>query len=340
MVDGWASGGAGQQSLQVGSGAVEHRGDGRPSPSQGLHEARLLLGDVGDDSLGRVRGRGGAQVGDQVENRAVAFMADGRDDGSDGVRDGTHQPLIGEGKEVLHAAASASQHDHVDAGSRFELGQGLEHGVDGPRALNLHLPYIEAHSGPAGSRIDDHVLLGLRVAPADEPDRPRKERKPLLALRGEQALRRQPSPQLLQPCKDVPDSHGADLVGPQGQGAVGLVEIRLGADDDPRARLDSQGKQVRRDLHRHRRLGLQIAKGEELNPRAWAALQGDDFSLDPQTRHGGHVFADLHRQDPQRPRPLRTRLCRELGQLRRHRDFLRHAYMLPHALSRVMCPFT
>ena len=45
-----------------------------------LGDAREFGGDVGDDALGRVRRGGGADVGDEVEERIVGFVSDRADD--------------------------------------------------------------------------------------------------------------------------------------------------------------------------------------------------------------------------------------------------------------------
>ena len=87
---------------------------------------RLLGGGVGHDPLGGV-GRGGrAQVGDEVAQRVVGFVADGADHRCGARGDRPAQRLVGERQQVLDAAAAAGEHDDVDVGSRVEFAQRLD----------------------------------------------------------------------------------------------------------------------------------------------------------------------------------------------------------------------
>ena len=75
--------------------------------------AELVLGR--DDDLGGRRRRRRAHVGDEVGNRDVGFVADGRDDRHRRARDGARHDLLVEGPQILDRSAAAPDDDDVDA---------------------------------------------------------------------------------------------------------------------------------------------------------------------------------------------------------------------------------
>ena len=77
---------------------------------------QLLLGL--HHALGGGRRRRRAQVGDEVGDREVGLVADGRDRRDRGGRDRARDALLVEGPQVLEAAAAAREHDHVEAAER------------------------------------------------------------------------------------------------------------------------------------------------------------------------------------------------------------------------------
>src|SRR5699024_9282573 len=81
-----------------------------------------FLGDVRHDPLGGVGGGGGAVVGDQVQQRAVRFVADCRDERSAARSGGAHHGLVGERQQVLHRAATTGDHDDLHVRVRVEFG--------------------------------------------------------------------------------------------------------------------------------------------------------------------------------------------------------------------------
>ena len=83
-------------------------------------DAPLFLADVGHDVLGRIGGRRGAHVGDEVEQRRVGFVADRADDRSAALGGGPNHRLIGEGQQVFDAATAAGDHDDIDLGIGVE----------------------------------------------------------------------------------------------------------------------------------------------------------------------------------------------------------------------------
>ncbi len=131
----------------------------RAAPAQIRHQ-RLLGRGVGNDPLGGVRRRGGAQVGDKVAQRVVRLVADRADDRRSAPGDLPAQRFVGERQQILHAAAATSEHDDVDLRigvQRTQRFDDLWHGV-GP--LHHGAAHREPDRGPAGGCHGCDVMLG------------------------------------------------------------------------------------------------------------------------------------------------------------------------------------
>ncbi|CAM5314435.1 hypothetical protein SBADM41S_03762 [Streptomyces badius] len=139
-------------------------------PGPELLYALQLLAHVRDDLLGRVRGRGGAQIGDQVQQRGVRLMADRGDHRRTAGGHGPHQLLVGERQQILDAAAAPGHHDHVDLVQRVQLLDRLHHLGDRVHPLHGGVADLEAHGRPAAAGVLQDVPLGGGGPPADEPD--------------------------------------------------------------------------------------------------------------------------------------------------------------------------
>ena len=100
-------------------------------------------------------------------------MADRGHDGRAGVCDGAHEAFVGEGEKVFDRAAAARDHDDVDLVHGVQLGQGAANLGHAVVALHGDLSDLEARAGPAVRRVDDHVVLRLRVAATDQANRAR-----------------------------------------------------------------------------------------------------------------------------------------------------------------------
>ncbi len=82
------------------------------------------------DQLGGGAGGSGAEVGDEIANGKIDFVADGADDGEAGVEDGAGDFFFVEGPEVFEAAAAAGDEDEVEGVLRVGGGPVVE-GADG-----------------------------------------------------------------------------------------------------------------------------------------------------------------------------------------------------------------
>ena len=83
---------------------------------QPLRELRQLLPQlvvVRHRELGRRRRRRRSEIGDEVRDREVRLVADGRDDGNRGGADSPRNGFLVECPELLERAAAAAHDEHV-----------------------------------------------------------------------------------------------------------------------------------------------------------------------------------------------------------------------------------
>ena len=162
-------------------------------------------------------------------------MSDGRHDGGVGACRGSHEALVGEGEQVFHGAASARDDDDVHAVHAVQLGQGgadLRHAA---LALDGDLADLEARVGPPLGGVDHHVILGLGVPPADQPDRAGKEGQGLLAGLREESLGGQAGAQRLDLGEQVAHALQVYLRRLEVEAARTLPEHGFDAGDDARS---------------------------------------------------------------------------------------------------------
>ncbi|CAM5305919.1 hypothetical protein SBADM41S_09680 [Streptomyces badius] len=197
--------------------AVQQPAYGPQRPVPQLLYALQLLAHVRDDLLGRVRGRGGAQIGDQVQQRGVRLMADRGDHRRTAGGHGPDQLLVGERQQILDAAAAPGHHDHVDLVQRVQLLDRLHHLGDRVHPLHGGVADLEAHGGPAAAGVLQDVPLGGGGPPADEPDELREEGERLLPVEREETLGGERLLELLQPHEQLTDADRPYVGGPQRQ---------------------------------------------------------------------------------------------------------------------------
>ena len=238
-------------------------------------------------------------------------MADRGDDGRAGVRDGAHEALVGEGEEVFDRAATARNDDDVDLVHGVQLEEGAAHLGHAVIALYGDLADLKTRAGPAVRRVHDHVVLRLRVTPADQTDRARQERQRLLARIRKQPLCGQAGAQRLNLGQQVAHALQVNLRGLQVESARTLPEHRLHARHHARALGQGRGiHDARPRGHRHRRVRLEVAQRQKVHLRTRAHLVLDDLALHPQGAHAVHVHLDVLRQPAQRPRIIARRISR------------------------------
>ena len=296
---------------------VQPPGERAATTPPGGGDGGTLGGGIRHDRLGGVGGRGGAVVGDEVEQRGVDVVADGADHGRAGARHRPHQGLVAERQEVLDPAAAAGDDDDVDLGMGVELGERGGHLGHGGGALHGDLADLEAGGRPAAPGVLDDVPLRGAGPATDQPHPSGQEGQRPLAVAVEQALLRQVPLEVLEPGEQLADADRPDLPGVEHQRAPLGPEGRLGLQHDPRAlgeRARHRVEGVDRDRDRQAHVDVGVAQGEVGGAGAGTPVELHDLALDPQRRHLLDVLADLHGQQAHRPRLLGGRLGRPLGQ--------------------------
>ncbi len=116
---------AGDGAVHDGGGAVDTAfmqgaGGHGQAIAQGLQHLGVLRGDDieqavfgADDELGGGRGRGRAEIGDEIGDGEIGFVADGGDDRHFGCANGAGDGLFVEGPQIFERAAAASEDDDV-----------------------------------------------------------------------------------------------------------------------------------------------------------------------------------------------------------------------------------
>src|SRR5438067_10572652 len=66
-----------------------------------------------DDHLGGGRGRGGAQVGDEIGDADIGFVPDSRDNGDRGIGDGVSDGFFVEGPQVFERTSAAGNYGEL-----------------------------------------------------------------------------------------------------------------------------------------------------------------------------------------------------------------------------------
>ena len=150
-----------------------------------------MLGHVRHHPPGGVGGCGGADIGDEVEQRAVLLVADRAHHRCLARSDGPDQGLVGERQQILDRAAAPGDDDHLHGPVRVEAVQRVGYLRDGVRALDRDLLDPELDSWPPRRRVAPHIALGRRIASADQADGGGQKGQRPHAFGREQALRGQ-----------------------------------------------------------------------------------------------------------------------------------------------------
>ena len=261
-------------------------------------------------------------VGDEVEQRGVDVVPDRADHRGDGRGDGPQHRLVRERQQVLDAATATGDDDDVDLRVGVELGEGRGHLGHGGRPLHGDRPDLEPGTGPAAQGVLDDVLLGRAGPPADQPDAPRQEGQRPLAVGVEEALLGEVPLEVLQPCQQLTHPDRPDLPRVEDERAPLGPEGRLRLEHHPGALGERAGHGVERvDVHRARQahVDVGVAQREVRRPGTGPPGQLDDLPLHPEHRHLLDVLADLHRQQPHRPRVLGGGVGGPFGQRRSRR---------------------
>ena len=94
---------------------------------------------------------------------------------------------------------------------------------------------LEARGWPAGLSVDEDIVLRFRIAPADQPDRARKEGEGLLPLPREESFFGEATAHHLDSGEQIAQTLDDDFLRAQVQSAATLPEHGLDAGYDSRA---------------------------------------------------------------------------------------------------------
>jgi hypothetical protein len=164
-----------------------------------------------------VCGRGAADRGDVVDQRAVDVVPDRADDRHRRERDRPAQRLVAERPQVRDAAAAARDHDRVDLPDRGEVAYGG--GYRGRRATVLHRRVAPDDRATPGAPLEPGEQVAPRGAPLggdhSDPARHRGAWEQLLGL--EQPLLRELPAQAREPRQQVALAREPQLLDAKGE---------------------------------------------------------------------------------------------------------------------------
>ena len=143
-------------------------------------------------------------------------MADRAHHGRSGSGHRPQQRLVAEGQQILDAAASPGDHDHVDLGIAVEPFQCGDNLGDRGRALRRGVLDAEPDGGQSPPRVLHDIVLGRAGPPGDDADAAREEWQRAFSLTREQTLGREQSPKRLEPGEQLAQPDEAHLGLPAG----------------------------------------------------------------------------------------------------------------------------
>ena len=194
-------------------GRASRRTDAR-SRSRAIATRAVSSATSGTTRLAASVGRGGADVGDEVEQRRVRLVADRARPPACGTRRPPGSAASSEnGSRSSTRAAAAGDHDHVDLGSRVQPPQRLDHlGHRGRGPASRRAATRNRDRRPAPPGVLEHVALGV-PSRGRRPARRRRAGTAAAACSssGEQPLGGEQLPAALEPGQQLaePDRAGS-----------------------------------------------------------------------------------------------------------------------------------
>ena len=196
----------------------------------------MLVGEegafVGDEELGGVGWGGGADVGGEVGERDVDFVADTGDGGDFGSGDGASEGFVVKGGEVVGAAAAADEDDDFGLGFFVELLEGADDLLGGLEALDLGVDDVDDKPAGAFAKDFDEIFVSGGFGGADDGDAVEVAREGAFAFRGEEAFLGEFSLETLEGELDAAGADGLDGGDDEGEFAESGVKFGAGFDFD------------------------------------------------------------------------------------------------------------
>ena len=254
----------------------------------GAFETVGLVGEVlGDfvlglgDEFGGGGGRGCAEVGGEVGDGEVGFVADGGDDGELAGDDGAGDALGVEGGEVFKRAAAAGEDDEVDEARGVEFGNGGFDFGGGGIALDGDGVEEDVEAGVAAGDDGEEVADDGAGGRGDDADGVREGGQGPLASGVEEAFGFEALLELLEGELEGASADGLHGFGDELHLAALLVDADAAADEDVeavfRAEAEEHGLAAEED---DGELGVGVLEGEVDVAGGGGAVVGD-FAFDP-----------------------------------------------------------
>ena len=147
------------------------------------------------------------------------------------------------------------------------------------RALGRYILDPEPRTGQTAPGVLDDVAFGGAGPSGDQPDALRQERQRSLAVGGEQSFGGEQPAQPLEAREQLAEPDLADLARAQAELAAFEIEVRAGAQHDPRALGHRVGQHRARAGDGERDVGVGVAQGQELRRRRRAG--GSSWAICP-----------------------------------------------------------
>src|SRR5882762_3395896 len=163
---------------------AEHAGEGFAQVGDVLIELGARL----NDELGGGGRRGSANVGDEIGDGEIGFVADAGDHGNFRSEDGARDDFFVEGPQILHGAAAAREDEHVHDSSGVEKFQGFDDFLGGAFALHAHGINSQMYVRETPRENTHDVAHSGAARRRDNADAAGKKRQRLLARRVEKAF--------------------------------------------------------------------------------------------------------------------------------------------------------
>src|SRR5579859_3967813 len=122
------------------------------------------------DEFGGGAGRRSANVGDEIGDSEISFVADAGDDGNFRIEDGAGDDLFVEGPQIFDGAAAARDDENVDKFSLIEKSQRTDNFLGGAFSLNAHGKNGEMHVVKTAAQNADDVANGGAFGRSDKSD--------------------------------------------------------------------------------------------------------------------------------------------------------------------------
>ena len=277
----------------------------------------------GHDTLGRFARRERPDVGDQVGERDVDFVADGGDGRNPRRGDRPHDGFFVERPQVFQAAAAAADDEHIGRGlSRFasaDAGDDFRR-----RTVALHAGRDDQHvdAAPAPPQHFEKVAHRRAGRTGDKRDPPRKRRQAALAGRIEQPFGGQLFAELAQCELERTDALRLELVDDQLVAAARRIHVEVAAAED----VEPVGQfelELRRRAAPHHGADLgQVVLEREVAVARLRPREVGDFAGDPHRRETAfEQVLDAGRElgDGERLRGGGDGGCGHVGKLNRKR---------------------